>query len=297
MAVSHAQLKAFHAVAVHGSFTLAAERLFLSQPAISDQVKKLEERYGVQLFIRNKRKVALTEAGERLLALTEQMFAIEAKAENLLLGSGKMTEGSLVLAVDSSRHLANYISLFRERYPGISVSLLTGNSEESLRRLINRQVDVAVIGRPFSDDDFDSVLLTTAPVMAFVARHHPLSEQSTITLADLRLQALVLRERGSATRQLVDEALHLAQVKTELAIEVVGREAVNDLVANGIGVGFVSQAEFNHDPRLILLPISDSEIEMHETLLSLKENHNQRVSEAFMALVREQRALDLPVDH
>ena len=81
MSVSHAQLKAFHAVAVYGSFTRAAERLFLTQPAVSDQVRKLEERYGVLLFHRNKRSVRLSELGERLLAVTQRLFAIEAEAD------------------------------------------------------------------------------------------------------------------------------------------------------------------------------------------------------------------------
>ncbi|EBO9655727.1 LysR family transcriptional regulator [Salmonella enterica subsp. enterica] len=296
MAISHAQLKAFHAVAVYGSFTLAAERLFLSQPAISDQVKKLEEKYGIQLFTRNKRKVTLTDAGERLLVITEKMFTIEAEAEKLLQGSTKMSSGSLALAVDSSRHLANYISLFCERYPGITINLLTGNSEESLRRLTNHQVDVAVIGKPFSDPNFVSVLLTTCPVVAFVGQQHPFSKQESIVLADLSHQPLVLRERGSATRQLVDEALLHAQIETGLCIEVVGREAANDLVGNGIGIGFISSSEFNYDPRLVLLPINDVHIVMHETLLCLQKNRNQRITSAFMALVREQQQLNLHVD-
>lgn len=87
MSVSHAQLKAFHAVAVHGSFTLAGERLFLTQPAISDQVRKLEERFGVLLFHRNKRSVRLTDLGERLLSITQRLFVVAAEAEELLQDS------------------------------------------------------------------------------------------------------------------------------------------------------------------------------------------------------------------
>ena len=87
MSVSHAQLKAFHAVAVHGSFTRAAERLFLSQPAISDQVRKLEERFGVLLFHRNKRSVRLTDLGERLLGITQRLFGVQAEAQELLQDS------------------------------------------------------------------------------------------------------------------------------------------------------------------------------------------------------------------
>ncbi|HCV37290.1 MAG TPA: LysR family transcriptional regulator, partial [Pseudomonas sp.] len=84
MSVSHAQLKAFHAVAVHGSFTRAAQKLFLTQPAVSDQVRKLEERFGVLLFHRNKRSVQLTDLGERLLGISQRLFACEAEAHDLL---------------------------------------------------------------------------------------------------------------------------------------------------------------------------------------------------------------------
>jgi len=101
MSVSHAQLKAFHAVAIHGSFTGAAERLFLTQPAISDQVRKLEERFGVLLFHRNKRSVRLTDLGERLLAITQRLFVIEAEAEELLQDSRALLTGTLTLAVDA----------------------------------------------------------------------------------------------------------------------------------------------------------------------------------------------------
>ncbi|RQC23335.1 hypothetical protein IPC379_18805 [Pseudomonas aeruginosa] len=103
MSVSHAQLKAFHAVAVYGSFTRAAERLFLTQPAVSDQVRKLEERYGVLLFHRNKRSVRLSELGERLLAVTQRLFAIEAEAEELLSASSALQTGTLTLEEEMSR--------------------------------------------------------------------------------------------------------------------------------------------------------------------------------------------------
>ncbi|MFO6042095.1 LysR family transcriptional regulator, partial [Pseudomonas aeruginosa] len=112
MSVSHAQLKAFHAVAVYGSFTRAAERLFLTQPAVSDQVRKLEERYGVLLFHRNKRSVRLSELGERLLAVTQRLFAIEAEAEELLSASSALQTGTLTLAVDAPVHVLPQIARF-----------------------------------------------------------------------------------------------------------------------------------------------------------------------------------------
>ena len=132
MPISHAQLKAFHAVAVHGSFTRAAERLFLSQPAISDQVRKLEERFGVLLFHRNKRSVRLTDLGERLLSITQRLFVVQAEAQELLQDSRALQTGSLILAVDAPVHVLPQIARFCERYPGITVKIETGNTDESL---------------------------------------------------------------------------------------------------------------------------------------------------------------------
>ena len=147
MSVSHAQLKAFHAVAVHGSFTRAAERLYLTQPAISDQVRKLEERFGVLLFHRNKRSVRLTDLGERLLAITQRLFVVEAEAKELLQESRALQTGSLVLAVDAPVHVLPQIARFCELYPGINVKIETGNTDESLLRLFNYQADLALLGR------------------------------------------------------------------------------------------------------------------------------------------------------
>ena len=183
MSVSHAQLKAFHAVAVHGNFTKAAERLFLTQPAISDQVRKLEERFGVILFHRNKRSVRLTDLGERLLAITQRLFVVEAEAKELLQDSQALQTGSLVLAVDAPVHVLPQIARFCELYPGINVKIETGNTDESLLRLFNYQADLALLGREVDDERLLSLTLRNDPMVAFVSRNHPWAERESICLA------------------------------------------------------------------------------------------------------------------
>ncbi|MCF5150180.1 LysR family transcriptional regulator, partial [Pseudomonas sp. PA-6-3F] len=185
MSVSHAQLKAFHAVAVHGSFTQAAERLFLTQPAISDQVRKLEERFGVLLFHRNKRAVRLTDLGERLLGITQRLFVIEAEAEELLQDSRALLTGTLTLAVDAPVHVLPQIARFCQLYPGISVKIETGNTDESLFRLYNYQADLALLGRDVDDERLLSLPLPDEQLLAFVARNHPWAGRESICLADL----------------------------------------------------------------------------------------------------------------
>ena len=287
MPVSHAQLKAFHAVAVHGSFTRAAERLFLSQPAISDQVRKLEERFGVLLFHRNKRSVRLTDLGERLLSITQRLFVVQAEAQELLQDSQALQTGSLVLAVDAPVHVLPQIARFCERYPGISVKIETGNTDESLARLFNYQADIALLGREVSDDRLLSLRLRSDPMVAFVARTHPWAGRSSICLSDLEDTPLVLREIGSVTRQTLEEEMSQAGLRMRAAIQVEGCEAAREAVVVGIGVGVVSAAEFGSDSRVIALPITDCKRRLTETLVCLQEQSSRRVVATFLDIVRE----------
>ncbi|QXI17628.1 LysR family transcriptional regulator [Pseudomonas hamedanensis] len=287
MSVSHAQLKAFHAVAVHGSFTRAAERLYLTQPAISDQVRKLEERFGVLLFHRNKRSVRLTDLGERLLAITQRLFVIEAEAQELLQESQALQTGSLILAVDAPVHVLPQIARFCERYPGISVKIETGNTDESLFRLFNYQADLALLGRDVSDERLLCVALRNDPMVAFVSRNHPWADRASICLADLDDTPLVLREHGSVTRQTLEEEMARTGFRIRPAIQVEGREAAREAVVVGIGVGVVSAAEFGADSRVCALPITDCTRRLTETLVCLREQSSRRVVATFLDMVRE----------
>ncbi len=285
MSVSHAQLKAFHAVAVHGSFTQAAERLFLTQPAISDQVRKLEERFGVLLFHRNKRSVRLTDLGERLLSITQRLFVIE--AEELLQDSRALLTGTLTLAVDAPVHVLPQIARFCQLYPGISVKIETGNTDESLFRLYNYQADLALLGRDVDDERLLSLPLPDDQLLAFVARNHPWAGRESICLADLDDTPLVLREIGSVTRQTLEQEMSQAGLRIRPAIQVEGREAAREAVVVGIGVGVVSAAEFGADSRVYAMPIRDCSQRMKETLVCLKEQSSRRVVATFLEIVRD----------
>ncbi len=288
MSVSHAQLKAFHAVAVHGSFTRAAQKLFLTQPAVSDQVRKLEERFGVLLFHRNKRSVHLTDLGERLLGISQRLFACEAEAHELLQDSRALHTGSLVLAVDAPVHVLPQIARFCQRYPGIQVKVETGNTDESLARLFSYQADLALLGRDVDDERLHCVPLRRDPMVAFVAHQHPWASRGSISLADLDDMPLVLREPGSVTRQTLEEEMQRAGLRIRPAIQVEGREAAREAVVVGIGVGVVSAAEFGADARVCALPIVDCQRHLTETLVCLSEQRSRRVVATFLQMVQEE---------
>ncbi|WP_374334072.1 LysR family transcriptional regulator, partial [Aestuariivirga sp.] len=166
----HAQLKAFHAVAVHGGFSRAAEALGLTQPAVSDHVRKLEETYGVQLFTRAPSGVTLTDMGRKLFAIAERQFEAESEALELLSRGRTLEEGQLTIGADAAVHILPELARFRLKHPKLSVRLVTGNSAQLVKRLEDFSIDIAITaGRP-ADPAFLARKLRSDRLVAVVQR-------------------------------------------------------------------------------------------------------------------------------
>lgn len=283
----YVQLRAFHYVAICGGFSRAAEALCLTQPAISDQVRKLEEEYDVILFNRHKKQVSLTRAGQHLLEITRRLFDVEKQALELLSESRALRAESLRVVADSAHHMLHILARFRSRYPGIQMVVSAGNSEEVIAQLYDYEAEVGILGEVPESRDFEVIKLSSTPLIAFTGREHPLSRRKSITLAELAAQMLVLRERGSKTRQSIEAAARAKGLTLVPAIEAEGREAVREIVATGGGVGVVSAAEFGQDPRLVPIRLSDSTVLMDEALVCLRERAGGKVIRAFFETARE----------
>ncbi len=282
----YVQLRAFHHVAVCGGFSRAAEALGLTQPAISDQVRKLEERYDVILFNRNKKQVTLTQTGQNLLTISRRFFEIEKQASELLSESLALRSGSMRIIADSAHHLVHILGRFRQKYPGIDVSVHSGNSEEVITKLYNYEADIGVLGEIPGGSDFETIKLNSTPLIAFAAKGQKVGKRRSILLADLLKQPLVLRERGSKTRQKLEEAASARGLSLKAAIEAEGREAVREIVATGAGVGIVSAAEFPQHTNLVAIQISDCEILMEEALICLRERASGKLVRAFLEIAQ-----------
>jgi len=282
----YVQLRAFHYVAITGGFSRAAEALFLTQPAISDQVRKLEEEYDVLLFNRHKKQVILTRQGERLLEITRRMFDIEQQALDLLSESRTLRAGTLRIVADAAHHLLHILARFRARYPGVQVSVRTGNTESVINSLFAYEADIGVLGEIPEGREFDMLKLNSSPIIAFVAHDHPLAETRTMTLDDIAAQPLVMRERGSKTRQKLEALASKLGIELKPTIEAEGREAVREIVASGAGIGFVSRAEFGLDSRLRPILIDAPEVLMDEALICLRERSSGKLVKAFWEIAR-----------
>lgn len=283
----YVQLRAFHYVAICGGFSRAAEALFLTQPAISDQVRKLEEEYDVLLFNRHKKQVTLTQQGQRLLEITHRMFDTEQQALDLLSESKALRSGTLRIVADAAHHLLRVLGRFRERYPGIRITVRAGNTQTVISSLFAYEADLGVLGEIPEGREFEILRLNSTPIIAFVAGSHPLAGQQSATFQDLARHPLILRERGSKTRHKLEAMAQSVGVTLKPTIEAEGREAVREIVASGAGVGFVSSAEFGHHGRLAPIRIDAPQMMMDEALICLRERTGGKLVRAFWSIAEE----------
>lgn len=288
--MNHAQIRAFHAVATEGGFTKAARFLGVSQPAVTIQVKALEESYGANLLHRSGQKVTLTDLGCGLLDITRRIFDLEEEAEELLTAAYELRGGHLRAGADGPYFVMGFLASFIDQYPGVRVTVAMGNSRSVLRDLIEYRTDVAVVAGIDDDRRFHAAALERQPVVVFVPRKHPWAKRRSIRLGDLEGQPMILREEGSSTRQILEAALAGAGVSPQVVMEIGSREALQEAVAAGLGIGVVSAAELGADDRLKAITISDANLDAQEYVVCLKERRNVRTVQAFFKLAGDDKA-------
>lgn len=287
MAISHTQLRAFHAVAAEGSFTRASQRLHVTQPTLSGQVKELEERFDVRLFDRRNREIQLTELGEALFEITERQRGLEQEAEQLLFAARELVTGHIRVGADAPFHIIPLLAIFGHRYPGVNLSITFGNSENLRRELLARRTDIAVLPQIDEDEKLHVVPLQPDRLVVFVERGHAWSQRRSINLGELKQQRVILRELGSKTREVFEQALADAGIKLSEILEIGSREGVREAVAAGMGVGVVSERELGGDTRMHALPVRDATLQVPECVACLGERCQERIVKAFMEVIPE----------
>ena len=279
------QLRAFHAVATCGGFTKAAEELKLTQPSISEHIRTLEKDFGVLLFDRHQRSVNPTKLGRQLFAITRRLFETEQDALELLSEVHVLNRGFLSIGADGPTYVMGLIAEFREKYPGITITLNTGNSSEVHNQLLDYRADVVIGGPMPVDDRVFRKLIRRDPMVAYVSATHSWTSQKSISIKQFQDEPIVMREKGSTTRRLAEEAFESNAIQPGNVFEVNGQEAARAAVAAGIGASIISIPELGDDIGLKALPIDDVEIYMDEFVTCLKDRQHLRIIESFMDLV------------
>jgi LysR family transcriptional regulator, low CO2-responsive transcriptional regulator len=281
--VNFNQLRSFHAVALTGNVTSAARLLFVSQPTVTTQLKQLEEKYGVELVFRMHRGIKLTPLGEVLYKLTMRIFALEEEALNVLKDASSLDIGQLSIGAVGPFFSMKLITEYNRIYPGVKVSLTTSNSSKILKKLLNFEVDVAVIGNVEANPLLTIYPISKHPIVLLVGKSHPWFDKKSAKLTELENMKVVYREEGSETRKVLETALEKKGVTPSIVMEV-NREAVREAALQGLGIGIISLAEFRPGENLHMIPIADCDIFTEAFIVCLKERADMHKIKMFLNL-------------
>ncbi|MCH7736251.1 MAG: LysR family transcriptional regulator [Chloroflexi bacterium] len=256
------QLYIFQMVASHLSFSRAAEAMEITQPAVSIQVQELEKFLGITLFHRRPRGLRITEAGDAVLAYSQQIFALSSQLVDTVQELEDLQSGHLLLGASTTPGeyvLPSIVGRFRQMYPGIHVELVIGNTRTIIQRILDRDMDLGMVGdhvEEFSNElemvDFqdDEIVLVAAPSHPAASLVRPTVEQ----IVDL---GLVSREEGSATRLSAERQLRDLGIVPEFAIELGSNQAVKQAAMAGGGIGIISRLGISAELKAEMLVVLD----------------------------------------
>lgn len=260
-------LKVFLAVAEAGSISAGAERLHISQPAVTREIRDLEASLDLRLFDRLPRGVQLTEGGLRLLDYAQRIFSLERAAERDLRDFAQLEQGELHLGASAtlgSYLLPPLLTRFRALHPQIFVSLEVSNTDVVTRQLDEGRISLGFVEGPFVRTDYAHRLLARDALLPVVAPHHPLAASQTLSAEKLQNYPLYMREPGSGARVSVEQAYRVHGLEPRAGMAIGSTEALKRLLADGQGIAWLSQRVVERElasGELRHLPVQDLQIE------------------------------------
>ena len=293
------RLEIFAKVAELGSFSRAAEALFLTQPTVSEHVRALEDELGVQLLDRLGRGTTPTRAGQLLLGYARRLLALAHEARQAIDQFQGRMSGQLIVGgstIPGEYLLPVLIGRFKAKYPDISISLVIGSSREVTGWVEEGRVEVGVVGARATSRALDSRDLMPDELVVIVPADHPWRSRTTVTLADIQGQPLILRERGSGTRQALELALGevgLDLSAFRLAGEMGSTQAIKQAVRAGIGISLISKRAVEDECRaslLFCLEVQDLRIARAFSLVTHRDRTRSPLAQAFVDFVESESA-------
>ncbi|MGB3919461.1 LysR family transcriptional regulator [Thiothrix litoralis] len=291
MPYSLSQIRIFEAVAQYESYTRAAEKLFMTQPAVSMQIKQMEEHSGLALFERQGKKMCLTPIGREVQQYASRVL----QAHNDMLGAMKELKGTkgghLIVSVATT---ANYfvtqlLAEFSRQHEGINITLDVTNRHTLLDQLENHEPDMVIMGEPPKGHGLQSERLMANPLVVIAAPNHPLvSIDRPLLLSDVLAERFIVREKGSGTRSAIERHLHKHSASCKNTLEMRSNETIKHAVEAGLGLGIVSmhtiQPELDSG-RLVVLNVGNFPIQRHWHIVMRKGKRLSPIAREFKRFV------------
>jgi DNA-binding transcriptional LysR family regulator len=293
MNITFRQLQIFEAVARNLSFTRASEELHLTQPAVSMQIKQLEQSVGLPLFEQLGKKIFLTDAGQEFSRYAAAIATQLEELEQVVDEMKGLQRGRLTIAVAST---ANYfaprlLATFCQRHGDVTVSLDVTNREQLLQGLIENRTDLVIMGQPPDDMDLVAERFLGNPLVVIAPPDHLLAKKKNIPLQQLLEETLLVREQGSGTRLAVERFFSANQIALSTPMEMSSNEAIKQGVEAGLGLGIVSIHTLAMElslKRLVILDVAKMPIMRNWYIVHRSGKRLSLVAQGFQKFVRQE---------
>jgi DNA-binding transcriptional LysR family regulator len=292
--MSDRRLQVFHTVARLLSFTKAAESLHMTQPAVTFQVRQLEEQFNTRLFDRTHNRISLTDAGQRVYEFADRIFELYAEMENAVRDMTGEISGMLVIGASTTiaeYMLPSLLGDFKKQYPDINVHLKVSNSDGIVSMVENNDIDLGVVEAPVMNKNLVVEECRKDRLVAIVPPQHALASLETVAVKDLLENAYIAREEGSGTREVIQE--YLADVGMQVSdvhvsMELGSPEAIKGAVEAGMGVSIVSEVTIHKELQLgslVALEL-DPPIQRPFSFVHQKQKFRQRAMDELLSFAR-----------
>lgn len=236
MRPNHHQFEAFAYVVREGSFSAAANRLGVTQSTITQHIAKLERNVGTLLLVRGRDGVELTPAGQDFYDLADRMVALDAEVSERLEGFSAMKEGRLKIIGNAPQPALRIIARFRRRFPDIRVDFGLHDWSTATSMIRNRLADVGLITDPPDHDTWERIHIESSRYVLYCPVEHPFAQKKLVSLADLRSETLIVPEKGSLTRRLLETACRRHSIQLNRVVTMTTFPLMCEAVLQGIGV-------------------------------------------------------------
>jgi len=294
------QLEIFLEVARLSSFSRAAEKRFRTQPAISSQIRALEEEVGARLLDRSGGRVSVTAAGKLFFKYAEETLQQRKAILTAIAETERVPRGEIVVGANEGtclHILPEVFAQFKRDYPDVAVSIKRADYAKILESIVENQVDFGVVSLPVNDNRLQCVLIHRDELVAITPPRHPLAGKKSATIAEIAAYPLVVPKLGH-TRDALEALFYERQLKPRFAMELDSSELLKRFVAADVGVGFIAISNIQEDIRanaLAAIALSDAQVRRDLALVFRKDRTLSRAAKAFMdAAVKQKNLAAMP---
>ncbi len=285
-----------------GSLSAAAEALYITQPAVTKQIQQLQTAYGVKLLNRFGKKMVPTDAGEVLFDFADKIFQFESQAEESLRDFQQRKSGRLRIHASESfgaYYLPHIINLFRKKYPKVRVSVNIFPNREIIENTVKLENDMGFISYPFEHKKLVVQEVLEDRLVLIVPPSHPFSRKKLLEPRQLNGQPVIMHEKGSASREIVDEFARRNNLSVSISLELSNNEAIKRAVEEGIGLSLISEHVVHEEvkeKRLKSIPLADPALKRKFYLIYHREKYLSRPFQLFIQMVNQWASHFPPAD-